>query len=370
LGHHCWKKREGKIQIRPEVSLEHLAESIQIRCYQEVLGIFLQRWMENYQKTLRYKEERGDCNVPERKDPELHRWQTHQRTLYKRGSLEDWQIKLLNEIGFSRDIDHDIWVSFVEDLIAWRTQTGGWVIPQNSTFGRRVARLRDLNRKGRLPKAVEDRRHKVDSIAFPWNPKDLLEERFVQTVKELEAHFRKNGNYRISDPKLKTFADRQRHLRKEGKLNNNHETMLDTINFPWYPQTERWEQYFEAWQEAVRTGTKLTGSLRSWVSNQITELGDAEKRNNNPLFAERYKRLVEAKFPFGLKKAQEDALWDEMLMNFAWSKILDKKAAKGSTPGSAFSDRNIGTALCANLEKDASKPEISILVRVPNSLPL
>jgi hypothetical protein len=281
-GGHDWRARERRIEIRPSVSLEHLARSIQVQCYEQLLGVFYGRWMENYQQSKRLKEERGDCNVPQRENPELHRWQTHQRTLLNRGKLQDWQEKLLNEIGFSWDIDHDIWVAFVEEFIAWHTRTGGWVIPQNSTFGRRVARMRALYREGKLPKAVEDRRHELESLGFSWNPKDLLEERFIQTVKELEAHFRKNGDYRITDLKFKAFADKQRTLRKKGELDKGREAMLDAINFPWDPQTERWEDNFEAWRESMRTGTKLSGSQRSWLSNQITELSDMRVYPSRP----------------------------------------------------------------------------------------
>lgn len=187
--------------------------------------------------------------------------------------------------------------------------------------------MRALYREGKLPKAVENRRHELESLGFLWNPKDLLEERFIQTVKELEAHFRKNGNYRITDLKFKAFTDKQRTLRKKGELDKGREAMLDAINFPWDPQTERWEDNFEAWRESMRTGTKLSGSQRSWLSNQITELSDAEKRNNNPVLAERYRLLTEAGLQFGLKQAQEDATWDRM---FSEHLIEQQTGQKGS----------------------------------------
>ena len=55
-------------------------------------------WQENYQKTLRRHEEKGDCCVSRSEDPVLFSWQSIQRRLYKQGILAPHRVKLLNDV--------------------------------------------------------------------------------------------------------------------------------------------------------------------------------------------------------------------------------------------------------------------------------
>jgi hypothetical protein len=270
--------------IAPEVPLELLIEAIRVRCIDGLLSIFEQRWQENYQKTVRRKEECGDCNVPSYEDPELHRWQVDQRVKHKKRKLAPQRAKLLNDIGgFYWDADQAAWESSVQELAAGYARTGSWSIPQNTPLGRWMARVRLEFRKDELPQERIEQLHKM---GFPWSGRELANDRWMKSFNELREFFQKNGNRKLgNDSKHKQFADHQRAFRKAGKLLKEREALLDGIRFPWNPHDEIWEEMFEKLCESIRTGSSPDKRLLSWMRNQRTEF------TNGRLFEDRIKCL-------------------------------------------------------------------------------
>jgi len=62
----------------------------------------LKKWMENYHKLEKYKEENGDCNVPFRynADPSLGRWVSNQRKRLDQSKKDEFRVEHLDNIGF------------------------------------------------------------------------------------------------------------------------------------------------------------------------------------------------------------------------------------------------------------------------------
>ncbi len=58
------------------------------------------RWMGQFNKVVKFKSEHGHCNVPRRTIPDPGVWVSAQRTAYRKGTLLDDRIKLLDGIGF------------------------------------------------------------------------------------------------------------------------------------------------------------------------------------------------------------------------------------------------------------------------------
>jgi superfamily II DNA or RNA helicase len=264
-GHHDNARVEREPAMPPLVPLDQLVEAIKIRCIDSLLGVFEKRWGENFQRTLRRKEEKGDCNVPYYEDASLHRWQVDQRVKNRRGDLDRNRWQRLDEIGFCWDVDEGQWSSNIQELDALRARTGSWAIPSNEKrMASFVARVRELNRENELP---SHRRAQLEARGFPWEPKDAREERFRQTVEDLGNLFQKTGHRKIST-EYKRFADTQRRLSKEGKLSAEHEAMLNEIQFPWDPQNEIWAEMFARFLELQRTGAEQTPRDKSWINNQ------------------------------------------------------------------------------------------------------
>jgi len=60
------------------------------------------RWNTHYAKLIQYKEEHGDCKVPNAKTTQLGKWVTHQRSnrKTKTKSMTEKRIQLLDDLGF------------------------------------------------------------------------------------------------------------------------------------------------------------------------------------------------------------------------------------------------------------------------------
>lgn len=61
--------------IVPQVGLEDLIESIRVHCVDGMLSENEQRWRQNYERTLRYREELGRPNVIASEDTVIAAWQ-------------------------------------------------------------------------------------------------------------------------------------------------------------------------------------------------------------------------------------------------------------------------------------------------------
>jgi Helicase associated domain len=94
----------------------------------------------------------------------------------------------------------------------------------------------------------------------------------------------------------KQFADRQRALRKAGKLLKERETLLNEIGFPWNPHDEIWKEMLEQLCESIKTGTPPDKRLLSWMRNQRTKVA------NGLLSEDRIKRLNDVGFYWNLSR--------------------------------------------------------------------
>ena len=100
------KKKEGELSSDQIKVLNGIGfEWVVSRVVSKVVS-----WDERFEELKQYKEKHGNCKVPQ-KYPELGKWVSNQRQLYKKGKLLPDQIKVLNGIGFE-------WV-VVSKVVSW-----------------------------------------------------------------------------------------------------------------------------------------------------------------------------------------------------------------------------------------------------------
>ena len=60
-------------------------------------------WTRRYEQLVAYKEEHGDCLVPQKwaGNPALGKWVDSQRQAYKQGRLKEDRIEMLEDVGFT-----------------------------------------------------------------------------------------------------------------------------------------------------------------------------------------------------------------------------------------------------------------------------
>jgi Helicase associated domain len=101
------------------------------------------KWMEQYLMLKAYKEKHGDCQVPTHyaENPKLGRWthtQRHQRRLklklYKKSSISQERIALLDDLGFNWEVRPSIeqpratWHQRYDELVEYYTNNGNFLV--------------------------------------------------------------------------------------------------------------------------------------------------------------------------------------------------------------------------------------------------
>lgn len=101
-------------------------------------------------------------------------WVAKQRQLMRKGKLSSERIARLNDVGFVWDTAAADWEEKFHALLRWKERNGGDTrVPFNSPgedgLGWWVATQRQAQRKGKMS---DERKKRLDSIGFCWNPTD------------------------------------------------------------------------------------------------------------------------------------------------------------------------------------------------------
>lgn len=206
-----------------------------------VLDVFESHWNEMFDALKEYKEEHGNCHVPEDwpENKQLARWVCSQRDNYSKRrsptSLNDDKIDRLDRLGFAWYLE-----SYVEEMLdalkEYKEEHGDCNVPlewpNNKQLARWVYRQRtDYQNKG-LNK-YEIYRLESLGIAWDWNP--YWEEMF----KELEKYKEEHGNcnvpvkYTVNNIMLGHWVSMQRNNYRDKKLSDDNIKRLGEIGFEW-----------------------------------------------------------------------------------------------------------------------------------------
>ena len=219
--------------IGPELQLPVLRNSI-ITKIVDRLGV---SWDERFGELVKFKEENGHCNVPNRydKNPSLGSWVSKQRQDYKKKGLTQDRIDKLNAIGFdwNRDMQWDIqWDNKFAELVKFKEENDHCNVPgrydKNPSLGSWVsAQRQDYKKKG----LTQDRIDRLNAIGFDWNRDMQWDNKFAELVKFKEENDHCNVPLRF--PKIGKWVRVQRQNFKKKKLTFERETKLNKIGFSW-----------------------------------------------------------------------------------------------------------------------------------------
>ncbi|MDA7647518.1 Helicase associated domain protein [Akkermansiaceae bacterium] len=189
-------------------------------------------WEAQFQKLVAYKEEHGDCLVPQREEnKKLGRWVTKQRG--RKDTLSAKSIKRLNDLGFTWTLNEDLWEAQFQKLVAYKEEHGDCLVPPSwdKQLAGWIVNMRTLKRTKKLS---AERIKKLDEFGFTWNWKEeFWEVQFQKLVAYKEEHGDCLVRQQGGDNKLGAWANNQRMRRKKGTLSPDRITRLDEIGFVW-----------------------------------------------------------------------------------------------------------------------------------------
>ncbi|MFK5923321.1 MAG: Helicase associated domain protein [Verrucomicrobiota bacterium] len=130
-------------------------------------------WDIRLQELVNYKEEHGDCLVPQRwaENKPLATWVGSQRTIKKKGKLDGDKIKRLGELGFVWEPDKQAWEVRLQELVRYKEEHGNCLVPgswKNKLLVTWVSNQRAFMKKGKLG-ALRIKR--LEEIGFAWDAK-------------------------------------------------------------------------------------------------------------------------------------------------------------------------------------------------------
>lgn len=127
-------------------------------------------WDQKFTELVTYKEEHGDCNVPNVKGVNgLGPWVNTQKVTYKKGKLSEERVQRLNSIGFVWDQLSFEWGVRFKELQAYKEQHGDCnVVCADSGLGAWVSLQR---RYYKQEKMSEERFQHLNGLGFCWSLK-------------------------------------------------------------------------------------------------------------------------------------------------------------------------------------------------------
>lgn len=286
-----WVKKQRQSQKIGELTVERkaLLDSIGFSWSSETND---RKWREMFQLLQQYHAENGDTDVSGRSrvNQKLGYWVRRQRERRKENFLEDEQIKMLDELGFtwkSRDVG--TWEDRLAEVVAFKATHGHCDIPlrypENPKLGRFVNAMRTGRNNGRL---AADRIAKLTGVGFVWSSsrrsavgEDGINEAWRARFEELRTYKDSHGDCNVparwpGNPQLGAWVSMQREMKKREALQSRRVELLEGLGFAWRAIGEPWEvRYAELLKFKATHGhcdvpvrNLENPSLGIWVVNQ------------------------------------------------------------------------------------------------------
>lgn len=271
-------------------------------------------WEEMFAVLIKYKEQYGDCDVPDgwagAGNRNLGGWVGNQRQFRKRGSLSKERIRRLDEVGFVWDSRHSEWDEMFRALLDYKRKYGNCNVPHGWPPDRRLGGwvLKQRQRRTR-DSLTEDQRRRLEEIGFVWNP---METNWQRMFEALVDYKRTHGHCNVpprwkENRELATWVTVQRRAKKTGIAREDRVKKLEKIGFVWDRHESLWEERFQTlveykqthghcrvpqsyrrdpplgvWVHSQRRGKKA-GALNEERRQRLSEIGfewDASPRSN------------------------------------------------------------------------------------------
>jgi hypothetical protein len=204
-------------------------------------------WDQYFKQLAEFQKLHGHCHVPVRYPPNfsLGRWVTAQRSA--QDSLAPACKRRLDALGFDwtrrQSSPAQEWEEWFDALAAFKRRFGHCNVPyrwdENPRLGRWVTNQRyDLKSLTR-----SQRKLKLDSLDFDWDPKATEWDRRFAELQEFQKRF---GHCNVS-PTSPDYADLGRwvsYLRSQAVLRPEQKDRLNRLGFEWHPG-RGWQPYMK-----------------------------------------------------------------------------------------------------------------------------
>ena len=255
----------------------------------------------NESRETEVSSEAGETKIDDEQRRKAIRWANRQRRLRKKGKLANWQIGLLDGIGFTWDLpprhkpDFEDWYARLDKLVKLQAEHGYPLPPEvakKAGLYSWISRVRRMHKNGELPSEVvrvfEEKGFVFDGLAAL---NDRREREWMGNYRKLQAFYRQFGHPRIpssysEDPDLGSWLAHQRERMAKGMIKPDKRRLLEKIGVQ-TPVTRKervrepvmispWREVYKRLEKlaAERPGGQFSSDLdvdpktRKWVKRQ------------------------------------------------------------------------------------------------------
>lgn len=323
--------------LAPEISLDVLRVAVGTALVDRLSVT----WDERYGELKRYRDQNGDCNVPQRwnENPRLASWVTAQRHHRNTGRLTSARRERLDKVGFDWDPFHSAWDSMFLELQRYKDEQGDCNVPwerKRSPLAKWVNKQRTSHKKGQLS---EDRKNRLQAIGFTWDAREHSWEANYQKLRQYKERFGDCNVPKVwNDPQLANWVGVQRLAAAGGKLSPVRKARLDGLGFNWNTREHSWDALFLKLRRYkkrfghcdVPWDWKEDPALANWVHHQ------RRFSSAGSLSLERRGRLDDLGFVWAFLK---DAVWES---RFTQLKAYRERFGDCNVPASWKENRHLG----------------------------
>ena len=247
-----------------KINVARFTESL----YTKAIEVIAKSWDFWYGLTLKYKQEFGDANTPLRYKTSdgfsLGRWQSSQKSYYKKGKLESERIKQLEDIGLVWDQLEEAWGKGYQETLKYKKQFGNanapakYKTPDGFSLGKWQSHQKVAYCKGKLDSEEIKR---LEETGFIWDKFDEAWEMGYQETLKYKHQFGDTSTpQRYKAPNgfnLGRWQHNQRTYYKMGKLEKTRFKRLENIGFVWDPLDKAWGK---GYQETLKHKNQFGGA--------------------------------------------------------------------------------------------------------------
>ena len=233
------------------------------------------------------------------------------------------------------------WDERYGELKAFKEQFSHCNIPQNWHGNVRLARWVNTQRsKKKLQILSPDRIQRLDELSFVWDQLDAAWEEMFEQLKDYRQLY---GHCNVparwpENSKLGRWIDKQRHVKKQNKLDAKRILRLDALGFIWEFRNAAWEEMFEQLKD-YRQQYGHCNVPDKWPENPKLGIWVHKHRSfkkQNQLDAERILKLDALSFVWDPR----DAAWEE---SFEQLKIYHQQYGHCNVPKNWADNRQLAT---------------------------
>jgi hypothetical protein len=249
--------------VCPSIDISTLRSNI----FAEVIDSIGVSWDEMFGRLLSFREHHDDWPSSYEEDGTLGRWCEKNRAKKKAGTLKPERERALNEIGFDWDPKENRWQELYARLVKYREAHGDCCPPRGYKDKQLTTWVFEQRARYASGKLSEERKKKLDKIGFVF---DVREAAWLEQYQRLKSFFERHGHIDVpeSDQGLVSWIRIQRMKYQKGKLEDSKVMMLNELGMSWDPHEDAWLGMFTKIKKMRESAEPLTAVATRWIEKQ------------------------------------------------------------------------------------------------------